>query len=147
MYGRAVINLCHSTSLCKLPPNTQICTAYMYILSLPNVRYTMRILSPNYQIFVYFLSPNSQSDSRVSAAAGEEEEVVEMEEERELSPQEMDQSEGEEEYASEEGEEEKEEDEEEEGPPPRPGRRVKFEQRNRLAVEFQDHGLSRRSKS
>ena len=55
----------------------------------------------------------------------------------------------EEEEEREKGEEggEEEEEEEDEGPPPRPGRRVKFEQRDRLAVEFQDHGLYRRSES
>ena len=46
----------------------------------------------------------------------------------------------------EEGEEEEEEEEEEdEGPPPRPGRRVKFEQRDKLAVEFEERGLFQRS--
>ena len=33
---------------------------------------------------------------------------------------------------------------EEEGPPPKPGRRVKFEQRDRLAVEFQERGMYQR---
>ena len=78
-----------------------------------------------------------------------------MEQERDLSPQDMDQSEefgsdGEEEEEEEEeedDEEEEEEEEEDEGPPPRPGRRVKFEQKDRLAVEFQDHGMHQKSES
>ena len=46
----------------------------------------------------------------------------------------------------EEGGEEEEEEEEDEGPPPRPGRRVKFEQRDRLAVEFEERNMCQRSK-
>ena len=75
-----------------------------------------------------------------------EEGDVEMGPERDLSPQDIDHSE---EYGSEEEEEDEEAEEEEkdddEGPPPRPGRRVKFEQKDRLAVELQEHGMYQRS--
>ena len=70
-----------------------------------------------------------------------EEGDVEIEPERDLSPQDIDHS-GE--CGSEEEEEEEEEDDDE-GPPPRPGRRVKFQQKDRLAVELQEHGMYQRS--
>ena len=38
-----------------------------------------------------------------------------------------------------------EEEEEEEGPPPRPGRRVTFEERDKLAVEFQERDMYQHS--
>ena len=40
-----------------------------------------------------------------------------------------------------------EEEEEEEGPPPRPGRRVTFEERDKLAVEFQERDMYQHSES
>lgn len=40
-----------------------------------------------------------------------------------------------------------EEEEEDEGPPPRPGRRVTFEQRDKLAVEFQERDMYQHSES
>lgn len=74
---------------------------------------------------------------------------------RELSPQgddgEMEQADeyGDEEEGGDNGEEGEgeEEEEEDEGPPPRPGRRVTFEQRDKLAVEFEERELYRRSES
>ena len=68
-----------------------------------------------------------------------EEGDVEIEPERDLSPQDID-------HSGECGsEEEEEEEDDDEGPPPRPGRRVKFQQKDRLAVELQEHGMYQRS--
>lgn len=70
--------------------------------------------------------------------------VMDTEGDREVSPQDMEQSEG---YDEEEDEVEKVEYEEEDiGPPPRPGRRVQFEPKDRLAVELQERDMHRRSK-
>lgn len=74
---------------------------------------------------------------------------------RDLSPEgdegDMEQTEEyeEEEEGGENGEEEEGEGEEVEdvGPPPRPGRRVTFEQQDKLAVEFQERELYQRSES
>ena len=91
-----------------------------------------------------FLLPPLQSSEQQRREGGLEDMEIQFDEEQSPLPVDegdMEQVESEEGSSgdAEEGEEE------EEGPPPRPGRRVTFEQRDRLAIEFEERDMYQHS--